>query len=220
MKNLIIYGLGDFVKLITNYFNGAGNYNVIGYCADRQFIGTGGFNNKPVFDIETIANNFAPSDAEIFLAVGYKSMLTRESMFNKVSSLGFELASMISEKSNIDESAFIGRNCVVLPGVQIEPNAHVSDNCIVWSSSVLCHDSVINSHSFIAAQAVIGGRSIIGERCFLGFNSTVSHDVSVGDDCLIGAKSLVTSNIFNRSKCLGIPARVVSKIGLEGVCVQ
>lgn len=220
MKNLIIYGLGDFAKLMHHYFENEEKYNFIGYCADPQYIASNVLNNKPVFALDSIASLFNPEDTELFVAVGYRSMLARESMFAKALCLPFNLASMISSKSNIDESATIGRNCVVFPGVQIEPNVHVGDNCIVWTSSVLCHDSSINPHTFIAAQTVIGGRSVIGGRCFLGFNSTVIHDVVIGDDCLIGAKSLVTKQVPTRSKCIGIPAKVTSNIGSEGVCVQ
>jgi sugar O-acyltransferase (sialic acid O-acetyltransferase NeuD family) len=220
MKNLIIYGLSDFAKLMHHYFEGEKNYNFIGYCADHEYITSSVLNNKPVFSLDSIANLFNPEDTEIFVAVGYRSMLARESMFDKASCLPFKLASMISSKSNVDESATIGRNCVVFPGVQIEPNVSVAENCIIWSSSVLCHDSAINPHTFIAAQTVIGGRSVIGRRCFLGFNSTVIHDVVVGDDCLIGAKSLVTNEVPPRSKCIGIPAKVITIIGSEGVCVQ
>lgn len=220
MKNLIIYGAAEFGKLMRHYFECEKKYKVIGYCADQKFIKSAILDGKPVFDIESLANLFSPGDVEIFVAVGYKSMLARESMFNKASRLPFKLASMLSSKSNIDESSTIGRNCVVLPGVQIEPNVDIGDNCIVWSSSVLCHDSAINSHTFIAAQTLVGGRSVIGRRCFLGFNATVVNDVKIGDDCLIGAKSLIAKEVPERSKCLGIPAKITAKIGDNGVCVK
>jgi len=220
MKNLIIYGLGDFAKLISQYFEGEKKYNFIGYCADHQYIASSVLNTKPVFALDSMTDLFSPEDTEVFVAVGYRSMFARESMFDKALCLPFKLASMISSKSNVDESATLGRNCVVFPGVQIEPNVRVADNCIVWTSSVLCHESAINPHTFIAAQTVIGGRSVIGRRCFLGFNSTVIHDVIVGDDCLIGAKSLVTKEVPTRSKCIGIPAKVTANISSKGVCVQ
>jgi len=220
MKKLIIYGIGEFAKLMSHYFDQSGKYKTVAYCADKHFSDIEFFNYRPVFSLEAITDSFRSNDTDIFLAVGYKSMRSRDAMFNRAISLGFNFASMLSDKSNIDGSATIGRNCVVLPGAQIEPNVHVGDNCIVWSSSVLCHDSVIRSHSFIAAQSVVGGRSEIGERCFLGFNATIIHDIIIGDDCLIGAKSLVTRNIPSRSKCFGTPSKILSQIGDEGVCVK
>jgi sugar O-acyltransferase (sialic acid O-acetyltransferase NeuD family) len=220
LKNLIIYGVSDFSKLMSHYFNTGNKYRIVAYCADNQFISSNNFNGRRVYPLDAIADYFSPKDTEIFVAVGYKSMLSRELMFDKALKSNFNLASMVSEKATIDESASLGLNCIIFPGVQIEPNVRVADNCIIWSSSIICHNSVINAHTFIAAQSVIGGRSIIGERCFLGFNSTVIHDVVVGDDCLVGAKSLVTNSIPIRSKCMGIPAKVTSKIGHQGVCVQ
>lgn len=220
MKNLVIYGAGAFGKLMQHHFEYEKKYNLIGFCADNKYITSSELYGKPVFDIESLVNLFSHEDIEVFVAVGYKSMLVRESMFNKASCLPFKLASMLSSKSNIDESATIGRNCVVFPGVQIEPNVNLGDNCIVWTSSVLCHDSVIGPHTFIAAQSLIGGRSVIGRRCFLGFNSTVINDVHVGDDCLIGAKSLIVKNFPTRSRCMGIPAKITANIGNEGVCVK
>lgn len=220
MKKLVIYGLGEFAKLVSHYIEQENKYNVVAYCADKKFINSSKFNDKFILNIDDIKNEFDAESTEILVACGYRSMKVREEMFNKASCLGFNFASMISSNSSIDNSATLGRNCIVMPGVQIEPHVIIGDNLIIWTSSVLCHESIINSHSFIAAQTIIGGRSVIGMRCFLGFNTTIINDVNVGDDCLVGAKSLVTRNIPSRSKSMGIPAKLISKISDDGVCIH
>lgn len=220
MKKLIIYGNGDFAKLIAHHFKINRDYKLIAFCADKQFITGTIFNGLPIYSTEEINKISSPEDVEIFVAIGYKSMRAREKMFDKAKSLGFNFASLHSKNAFIDETAIIGKNSVIFPGSQIEPNVKICDNCIIWTSSVICHDSIIAEHSFVAAQSVIGGHTKIGRRCFLGFNSTIIHNVTIGDDCLIGAKSLVTRDIPSNSKCIGIPAKAVDRINPEGIFIK
>ncbi|MGV3468705.1 acetyltransferase [Limnobacter sp.] len=220
MKNLIIYGAGDFAKLMAQYFTNHGKYKLVSFCVDPPYFREPIFNGHACWPTDKVKDHFSTDDTDIFVAAGYSSMHARESMFLNAERLGYSFASFYNPNVWIDASAKIGRNVVIMPGVQIEPNVVIGDNCIIWSSSVLCHDAVIGPHCFVAAQTLIGGRSRVGSRSFLGFNSSVIHDVTIGDDCLIGAKTLVTHNISSQSKCIGIPGKVVDVVGAEGVRVK
>ena len=219
MKRLIIYGSGDFAILLKHLVESDGEYSVGGFCADQQYIIGSEFCGNPLVAVEDLTHMYSKDEVALLLAIGYKSMRSRELMFKRAKNTGFEIASWISKAAHVDSSASIGENAIIFPGVQIEPFAVVGDNCIVWSSAVLCHNSKIGSHCFIAAQSLVGGRAEIGLRTFVGFNSTILQDVCVGDDCLVGAKSLVTNNIPGASKCFGTPAKVVSTHESIGVTV-
>lgn len=206
MKKLIIYGLGDFAKLARHFFESFGSHTVTHFCADESFINQHDLDGVPVVAVEKLAANLNP-EAEIFVAVGYKSMPARESMFKKAAALELPFASFIHPRAYVDASAQLGRNVMIFQGAQVEPFATVGDNCVMWTSSVACHDSAIGSHSFLAAQSLVGGRAKIGPRSFLGFKATVLHDLSLGSDCLVAANSLVMHSVESYSKCVGTPAR-------------
>ncbi|KUM52481.1 acetyltransferase [Rheinheimera sp. EpRS3] len=219
MRKLIIYGVGDFAKLVKHMAEADGHYKVIGFCADRQYINSNYFLDLEVSPVDKLSEIYSKDETYIIVAAGYKSMLAREYMFETAKKTGFTMASVISKHACIDLSVNIGKNAIVFPGVQIEPFSVIGDNCIIWSSAVICHDSVVGDHCFIAAQSLLGGRAKIGKRSFMGFNSIILQDVSVGDDCLIGAKSLVTKDVPVASKCIGTPAHIVSTYDQKGVTV-
>lgn len=220
MKRIAIYGVGGFSKLVKRLAENDCGYVVVGFCVDREFKVSDEFLGLPVAAVEKVAEGVWGADIEIVLAIGYKSMAARERMYERARSFGAPIASVISKHAQVDSSARIGENAIIFPGVHIEPWVTVGDNCVLWTSAILCHESYVGSHCFIAAQSLVGGRAKIGERSFLGFNSTVLQDVKIGDDCLIGAKSLVTSDINSSSRGWGVPAKIVSSIGTEGVEVK
>ncbi len=211
MKNIVIYGLGDFASLLRNLIEVEGKRKVLGFCANKEYIFGNTFSEKPVTDINNLQHVYSQDDVELIVAIGYKSMRARELMFQCASDSRFKVGSWVSRNAHVDPSATLGENSIVFPGVQIEPFATLGNNCVVWSSSVICHHSEIGDHCFIAAQSLVGGRAKLGSRSFMGFNSTLIQDMCVGSDCLVGAKSLVTADIPSFSKCIGVPAKVVSK---------
>lgn len=217
MKRLIIYGLGDFAKLVRHLAESNNEYSVIGFCADAEFINQDKHLGLPVFPFDAVRDGCIENDAELIVAAGYKSMISREKMFERAKSTNLKIASLISKHAHVDATAKIGENTIIFPGAQVEPWVNIGKNCVIWTSAVLCHDSSIADHCFLAAQSLVGGRAKIGNRSFLGFNSTVLQDISIGNDCLVGAKSLVTKSISDSEKHCGAPAIFVSAIGDEGV---
>jgi len=80
-------------------------------------------------------------------------------------------ASYISDKAVINNSAIIGKNCTIEPGVVVGPNVQIGDNC------------------FIGANTVLTKGIIIGNNCKIYSNVTLSHTI-IGNDVIIfpGAK--------------------------------
>jgi bifunctional UDP-N-acetylglucosamine pyrophosphorylase/glucosamine-1-phosphate N-acetyltransferase len=56
-------------------------------------------------------------------------------------------------------------------------------------------------------------RSVIGERVFLGSDTLLVAPLQVGDGAATGAGSVVTRDVPPSSLAVGMPARVVRKLG-------
>lgn len=209
MEKIIIYGNGDFAKQIYWYFINDTNYEVVAFCADKNYINDQEIFGLKVYDFETIEQEFKADRFKIFVAIGYANMRNRELMFNKAKNKGYDLVSYVSSKAILSPNIKLGDNNAILHGVIIEPNVEIGNNNIIWSSTTVCHDSKVGNHNFIAAGTVIGGFSKIENLCFIGFNSTIIQNIHILNESLIGAKSLQLSNTVQSSKWVGSPSKIV-----------
>ena len=218
--DIVIYGKGDFAKLMLHYFNTDSNYNVVAFCVDSKYLDSYSFCALPLSTFEDIEQKFPPSKTEAFVAVGYSNMRAKKEMFEKIKLKNYKCVNYISSKSVIDSSVELGENNVILSNTVVEPFVKIKDNNIIWSSCNVCHNVSIESHSFIASQSLIGGFSSVKDNCFLGFNSTIIQNVTLAKETLVGAKSLILRNTEEYSKYLGNPANNVGNHKEHGISIK
>ena len=218
--DIIIYGKGDFAKLMLYYFNIDSGYNVVAFCVDKLYLDDETFCNLPLISFEDVETKYSPDKFKAFVAIGYSNMRSRKIMFDKIKSKNYECANYISSKAIIDRNVIIGENNVILENTVIEPFVKVENNSIIWSSCNICHDVTLGSHNFVAAQSLIGGFSRIKDNSFIGFNSTIIQSIIIENETLIGAKSLVMSNTKSYEKYLGNPAKYVSSHKNVGIKIS
>ena len=210
-KNLIIYGDSSYAEMIAHYFQTDSEYQVVAFCVDREYKTREKIGDLPVVALEDIENYYSPKEHHIFAAIGYKSVRTHKSLFEKIASLSFPVASYISSKAIVDSSSKIGINCLILPGVILEPNTIIEENCFINSAAIVCHDTRIKAHSILAAGSVIGGHTTIGESSLIGFNATVAELLTLGNETLLGASSLLLTNTEPHTMYVGSPANAIRK---------
>lgn len=218
-KNIIIYGNGDFAKLMLYYFNSDTQYNVVAFCADSKYLTDDIFCGLPIVSFDEIEFKYSPTKFQAFVAAGYSDMRARKKMYENIKVKGYSCINYISSKAIIDSSIQIGENNIILQNSVISPHVKIGNNNIVWSSCNICHDVNICSNSFIASQSLIGGFSIIKDNCFIGFNSTIIQNITLEDETLVGAKALILKNTQRYTKYLGSPARQVSIHEEQGIKV-
>lgn len=207
---LIIYGIGDFAKLMQYYFESETEYQVVAFCVDKKYISNATYNNVPVISFEDISKTHPSTDCHMFIAIGYKSMRSRSSIFRKVKDKKYHLASFLSKHAHYDDSNTIGENCILLQGSILEPFARVDDNSFINTGVIICHHAHIKSHCFIAAGSLVGGYSVIGFNCFIGFRASLAQKLRLADETLLGAHSLCLSNTQKHSMYIGAPAKLIS----------
>jgi sugar O-acyltransferase (sialic acid O-acetyltransferase NeuD family) len=217
MNSIIIYGNGEFAKLMHHYFKTDSNYNVVAFCADREYVEDKLLNNLPLIPLDNLPSLYPPTKYKIFVAIGYSKMRSRVTMFQKIQNLNYSFVNYISTTAIVDISASLGINNAIFANVVIEPFVTIGDNNIIWSSSTICHNVTIKNHSFISAGSTVGGNSIIHDNVFIGFNSTIIQNIELKSETLLGAKSLLLKSTQKESKYIGTPAKKVSthKNGIE-----
>ncbi|WP_432467951.1 acetyltransferase [Agarivorans sp. Z349TD_8] len=219
--DIVIYGIGDLAKLLTQYINNSNSKHnsIIAYTADKKYCIKNSAYGKPLIPFNDLSSIISTSNTKILLAIGYKNMRIRKEAFDIIKSKGYSMASYVSESAHIDSSVKLGENSIIFPGTIIEPFCNIGDNNILWSGATICHDCIIGDHNFIAANATLGGKTYLGNSCFIGFNATIIQQLEITDETLIGAGSVVVSSTEPNTKYYGVPAKPIEKHISSGIMI-
>lgn len=221
MKNIIIYGAGDFARLARQYLDEVKGQQVVAYACDSLFMqGVTCIDDLPVEDFESIELKYPVENFCMYVAVGYSNMRARVVMFNKAKQKGYKLVNFVHKHALFDDSVSMGENNFIFPGVVIEKNSSLGSNNILWSSVNICHDVNIGSHCFVAARSLVGGFSKVYDGCFLGFSSIVLQNLTLDTETLVGAGALIIKNTSKFSRYIGAPAVAVGEHEKSGIRIK
>lgn len=192
MKKIVIFGTGSLAHLAYFHFSNEGQYEVIGFSVNEEYL-----DGKKVFDLEVvpfeqIEQIYPPEAYSMFVAVGYKKAnKARAQIYNECKVKGYELVSCLSSKFNQLYHVKAGDNCLIMPHVIIQPYAEIGVNVIAWGGSCIGYQSRIGDHSYIAPGAVIAGNVEVGQYCFVGVNATIKDGINIASECVIGAGAVI-----------------------------
>lgn len=168
---------------------------VVAFCIDGEYYRESNKEGLPIVKFEEVEDIYPPSEVAFFVAMGYHKMnMVREQRCHTAVEKGYELISFVDSRANIASTVKIGKNALVLNGVDIGPFSVIGDNVCIYSGAVVSHHVTVKNNVWITSGTVIGGNSTVGNNCFLGINSTVGHNVNIGNNNFFGANALVTKN--------------------------
>ena len=194
-KKLVIVGTGPQAQIARDYFKELSSYDVLGFACHNQFKESDEIYGMPLIAIEDFTENYSPEDTEAFVAIGYKNMnKMRQSVYEEIKSLGFDLASFIHPRATISATAEFGDNVFVFEENTIQSYVKIGNNTVLWSGNHIGHHSVIGNHCFISSHVVVSGSCKVGNNVFIGVNATFHDSLEISDECLIGAGALITKS--------------------------
>lgn len=211
MKDLIIFGNGEFAQIAFEYFTYDAQRKVKAFVVNQAFIKENVLCDIPVIPYEHLESYFSPNDVDAFIAVPSSGLnQIRKKFFYEFKAKGFKLATYVSSKAFFWRNAKLGENCFVFENNVIQPFVEIGDNVILWSGNHIGHRTIIGSHCFLTSHVVISGYCKIGDESFLGVNSTFNDKTGVGARSIVGSGSLVTKYLEEEdSLYIGSPAKKV-----------
>jgi len=140
----------------------------------------------------------------------------------------------------ISDSAVIGKDTVIMPGVFIGNHVQVGDNCIIYPNTVIMDHCIIGSNVIIQAATVIGsdafyynkkvnrdvhykkmlscGRVVIEDFVEIGANCTIDRGVS--GDTKIGAGTKIDNLVhIGHDTLVGKNCLFASQVGIAGATI-
>ncbi|OBF18231.1 hypothetical protein A5725_21365 [Mycobacterium kubicae] len=206
MRDLVIFGATDLASMARYCAMDVLGRKVSAFAVDAGYRTLEEFHGIPVIEWPEMQSRFAPAATDCFIALGYRTMRGRRSVYEQVMAAGYGGINLVSPASNVAASALMGDNNLILSGAVIEPGVQLGSNNVIWSNATICHDTKIGSHNFIAANATLGGYVRVGDANFIGFSATVLHHIVIGNDTLVGAQSLVRQPTHDLHQYWGVPA--------------
>ncbi len=110
-----------------------------------------------------------------------------------------------------------------LTGIEIHPGAVIGSEFFIdhGSGVVIGETTIIGDNCTIYSGVVLGGTSLkkekrhptIGDNVVIGTGAKVLGPVTVGDNVRIGANSVVVNDVPSNSVVVGVPGKIVSRIG-------
>ena len=194
MKKVIIFGVGNFAKLVFSYLKNS-QHQVVGFTVNKHMLNKTEFLNLPVVPFENINKIYPPENFSLFIAMGHTNMnKNRAKIFNEAKKLGYELVSYVHPTSTIGEDVKMGENCLILENNVIQPFVSIGNDVIIWSNNVISHDTIIKDHCFIIHQIVISGHVTIEPYCIIAANSTIRNRITIAKECVIGMGTVIMKN--------------------------
>jgi carbonic anhydrase/acetyltransferase-like protein (isoleucine patch superfamily) len=137
------------------------------------------------FDLSGL-QNFEPQIWDVCIAVNeFYINDVRRALHDAVTVLGYQPASVISPRADIDPSAVIGANAVIYGGCVVGANVLIGHHCVLRGNVVLSEDVVLGDYCSLEANVAIREGATVGNFATICANSTVSRMSRVGQHCYL-----------------------------------
>ncbi len=206
---IVLYGGGGHCKVIISLLKKMNDFIIEGIIDDDETKLHKSILNVEIKytsgDLMEIFNSGIKNIFISFGSLGYPKL--RIKAYEKIKKIGFNLPSIISKDSFINEDVNIDEGTVIMPGVIVNPSTKIGKNCIINTGTIIEHDNNIADFVHVASGAVLSGTVAVGKNTHIGTGATIIQNRRVGENCIVGAGSVVVKDIENRSVVYGVPAK-------------
>ena len=166
MKPLLIIGGSSFGRLIKVLAEEIGR-TVAGHVDDLHT------DDWIVGRSDDLGSRFMPGDVDLAMAIGYRHMDARMTMFRRLTALGFDFPNLTHPSARISPHASIGAGSLVMANADIDAFSRVGELCVLWPNVTVSHDNAIGEGTFISPAATLCGFVSVGATSFIGASATI-----------------------------------------------
>lgn len=210
-QKIIIVGSGELAEIAYEYFTVDSEYEVVAFCAERQYLKDTELFGLPVVAFEDVHTLYAPSEHKAYVAVPYTQLnRVRTRLYKATKEKGYECVSYISSKAFVWRNVIVGENCFIFENNVVQYHCKLGNNIVLWSGNHIGHRTVIGDNCFISSHVVVSGFCTIGENCFFGVNSTLGDTVVIPRDTIVGSGAVIVKSLTETGKIyIGNPAKML-----------
>jgi len=149
------------------------------------------------FDL-TGLKDFDPQEWDICVAVNeFYINDVRRALHDAVAILGYQCASVISPRADVDPSAVIGANAVIYGGCVVGANVLIGHHCVLRGNVVLSEDVVLGDYVSLEANVAIREGATVGSFTTICANSSVARISRIGQYCYLNHQRQYSGTIVD-----------------------
>ena len=208
MKNVIVYGAGEFGTLIANVLSYLEEYNIAAYGDDDpQKIGNL-VEETPIFGQDDLLN-FARENGINTAITAIGNNMVRGDKYNLLKSNGFKMISIVHPKALIDTKVTYGDNVIIEMGTAIHTHSTIGNNVFLGGDAMIGHHNTIGNHVLVGGNVSFGGAVIVEDYVSIGVGASIKPGVRLGKGCTVGVGAAVVKDVAPGTIVVGVPAKPI-----------
>lgn len=200
---LIIIGCGGHASSCIDVIEQENKFEIVGLvgCSGENKDGIYGY---PLIGCDNELESMFKRYPNAFIGIGQiKSSKTRNELYKRLITIGYELPSVISPYAYISAHAVVGKGSIIMHGAIINAGAIIGENCIINSCALIEHGAIVGDHTHVSTGSRINGDVKIGSGCFIGSGVSIKESVFIGNNCIIGIGLVVRHNLPENTNFFG-----------------
>lgn len=206
-QKLIVLGAGPMAGVIADLAEEHLNFDVIGYVIDQlPFVPGSELMGKPILWIDELDD----SD-HTFVAICSIFQKRKSFIIDKITTHGIPFVNIIHPNAAIYRSVDIRQGNFIASGVQISAFTRIGNHSIINRGVLIGHDVTIHDYVTISPGANLASGVRIGSGTYVGMGVNIIQNITIGEGSFIGAGALVTRDIPDHVKVVGMPAQIIER---------
>lgn len=210
MKNIIVYGAGEFGTLISNIVYHLSDLKIVAYGDDSLNKANKSIGKIPIYDMDNLVQ-FAKEKNIKTAICSIGDNYARSEKYNYLDKLGFEMISLVHPKSLIDTNVDFGKNVIIEMGTAIHTCTKIGNNVFLGGDALIGHHNTIGNHVLVGGNVSFGGSVIVEDFVSIGVGASIKPGVKIGKGAIIGVGAAVINNVDQNTTVVGVPAKPINK---------
>ena len=208
MKNVIVYGAGEFGSLISNIISYHSDLSIVAYGDDDtekigQFI-----DESPVLNDEDLLK-FAQENGIKYAITSIGNNKIRSEKYKLLKNRELQMISLIHPQALIDTKVTYGENVIIEMGTAIHTNSHIGNNVFLGGDALIGHHNTIGNHVLIGGNVSLGGAVVVEDYVSIGVGASVKPGVRLGKGSVVGVGAAVVKDVVPGVVVVGVPAKPI-----------
>jgi len=208
MKNIIVFGAGEFGTLIQNVMSYNQGFQIAAFGddnLDKTKITTG---DVPLFNQGDLFQFAKENEIKTaIMAIGDNRV--RGVKYNLFKDAGFEMLSIVHPKALIDTEVVYGDNVIIEMGTAIHTHSTIGNNVFLGGDAMIGHHNIIGNHVLVGGNVSFGGAVIVEDYVSIGVGASIKPGVRLGKGCTVGVGAAVVKDVAPGTTVVGVPAKPI-----------